>query len=60
MSQMAGWVERRVQVDDVESIVSTAYESQKGTYSKRKITYEASATSRPEGDIVADPTLRST
>jgi len=64
MSKMTGRVERMIEINNVESI---------GSYKDRQIclkynslemrmgrTYEARATSLPEGEIVADPTLRST
>ena len=49
-----------VEVDDIEAIGSASMSDviyyQRYLYSS----YDASATSRPDGEIVADPTLRST
>lgn len=58
VSKMAWRVQREIEVDYVESIGTTKRSAK--TSCTVQSTYDASATSLPEGEIVADPTVRST
>ena len=57
---MARGIQRRVEINDVKSI--GAIDTYKCEKSRTQFAdaYDARATSLPEGEIVADPTLRST
>jgi len=61
MPKMARGIQRRVEVDNIKPISARTYQSQYlAAQQQGGDTHEASATSLPEGEIVADPTLRST
>lgn len=61
MSKMAWRIQRRVEIDDIEAIGSIdIYKSQIERINWQTWAYDARATSLPEGEMVADPTLRST
>jgi hypothetical protein len=61
MSKMSRRIQRRVEVDDIEAVGSMEiYKSIQEENKWYGSAYDARATSLPEGEIVADPTLRST